>query len=324
MKWSERKNGISVLFASQNAEETLVLSVFSFLEFGDEIILVDNGSQDASVRLGQELAAAFPDKVCFYNAPELPDLHHNRQFAFERSHYRWVVRADTDFVAYTSGDLDIRHFREHLLGLGRSLLPRVYGAPLPNLNCDFWHTGLEKLVHKPGVDAPGRYVAPPLTAPNPRIYEVFPGFKFQRLGRWEGTSFNRVVRFLRQVWPQPFWMHCNLKSDRVYLFRSERTNWRELGDFQHYPTLESFVRVKIQEKYHTNNLDQAAEQFMQTHVYPFLQPYDPDKLFPYPELVLSQMERNPVYKLIERDDRLTREYTGSPSLAEILNTPGRN
>jgi hypothetical protein len=83
------------------------------------------------------------------------------------------------------------------------------------------------------------------------------------------------------------------------------------------------VRVKIQEKYHTNDLDLAAEQFMQTHVYPFLVPYDPDRYCPYPELVISQMERNPVYKLIERAGRLTREYTGSPSLAEILNTPGR-
>lgn len=323
MKWYERKNGISVLFASQNAEETLAISVLSFLEFGDEIILVDNGSNDASVHLGQELQAAFPEKVSFYNAPQLPDLYHNRQFALERSQYRWVVRADTDFVAYTSGALDIRHFREHLLGLRRGLLPKVFGAPLPNLNCDFWHTGLERPAQQPGVDDPGRYVAPPITAPNPRIYEVFPGFKFQRLGRWEGTSYNWIVRFLRQVWPRPLWMHCNLKSDRVYLFRSERTNWREMGDFQHYPTLESFVRVKIQEKYHTNDLDLAAEQFMQTHVYPFLQSYDPGRYYPYPELLLSQMERNPIYKLIERDGRLTRVYTGSPSLAEFLNFPRR-
>ena len=317
MKWYERENGISVLFASQNSEETLVLSVCSFLEFGDELILVDNGSQDGSVRLGQELQAAFPDKVSFYNAPELPDLHHNRQFAFERSRFRWVVRADTDFVAYTGGDLDIRHFRRHLLGLGRSLVPRVYGAPLPNLNCDFWHTGLEAPAHKPGVDAPGRYVAPPLTDPHPRIYEAFPGFKFQRLGRYEGTSFNRLVRGVRRVWPQPLWMHCNLKSNRSYLFRSERTNWRELGDFRRYPTLESYVVEKIQLKYQTSDLDRAAETFMQAHVYPFLQPYDPLKYAPYPSLILSQMERNPIYRFHPSGDTLERTYFGPPALADI-------
>ena len=317
MNWLQRENGISVLFASQNSEETLVLSVCSFLEFADEIILVDNGSQDSSVRLGEQLQAAYPHKIRFYNEPELPDLYHNRQYAFMRSHYRWVVRADTDFVAYTTGELDIRHFRRHLLEQPRGLLPKIYGAPLPNLNCDFWHTGMEKLALKPGVDDPGRYVAPPLTMPNPRIYEVFPGFKFQRLGRFEGTSFNRLVRLLRQVWPHPLWMHCNLKSDRSYLFRSERTNWRQLGDFQRYPTLESFVLEKVIEKYQTRDLDLAADRFMQTNVYPFLQEYDPQKVASYPDLVLAQMNYNPVYQIAEQSGRLVRRYFGPPSLAEV-------
>jgi glycosyltransferase involved in cell wall biosynthesis len=318
MKWYQRKNGISVLCASQNAEETLALSVLSFLDFADEIILVDNGSQDGSVRIGQQLQAAFPHNITFYNAPELPDLYHNRQYAFERSHYRWVVRADVDFVAYTTGKLDIRRFREHLLRQPRGPLPRVYGAPLPNLNCDFWHTGLEPPAGRPGAEEPGRYVARPMTAPNPRIYEVFPGFKFKRLGRWEGTSFHRMVRFLRRAWPGPLWMHCNLKSDRSYLFRSERTNWRELGDFERFPTLESYLRAKIPEKYQTDDLDQAAERFMQANVYPFLQRYNPEKIAPYPTLVLAQMARNPIYQIVERDGKLGRAYYGPATLEEVL------
>ena len=317
MKWYERKNGISLLCASQNAEETLALCVVSFIDFADEIILVDNGSQDRSIQIGQQLQVSYPGKVFFYNAPELPDLYHNRQYAFDRSQYRWVVRADVDFVAYTSGELNIRHFREHLLRQPRGLLPKVYGAPLPNLNCDFWHTGRVPSDVQLGVDDPGRYVAGPLTAPNPRIYEVFPGFKFRRLGRWEGTSFHRMVRFLRQVWPQPLWMHCNLKSDRSYLFRSERTNWRELGDFQRYPTLESYLLEKIRDKYQTRDLDRAAQQFMQQNVYPYLQLYDPDKFAPYPELVLAQMRINPIYKLNERDGQWVREFYGPPSLESL-------
>jgi len=221
-------------------------------------------------------------------------------------------------VAYTSGKLNVRRFREHLLSQPRSLLPKIYGARLPNLNCDFWHTGRESLSGQPGVDDPGRYVARPLTAPNQRIYEVFPGFKFQRLGRWEGTSFNRLIRFLRIVWPQPLWMHCNLKSDRAYLSRSERTNWRELGDFQHYPTLDSYLLEKIQEKYQTHDLDQAARQFMQRNVYPYLQLYDPDKFAPYPDLVIAQMQINPIYKLHERDGQWVREYSGPPLLETLL------
>ena len=160
-------------------------------------------------------------------------------------------------------------------------------------------------------------MSPRLSAPNPRIYEVFPGFKFKRLGRLEGTSFNRLVRLLRQIWPHPLWMHCNLKSDRSYLFRSERTNWRQLGDFQRYPTLESFVLEKVIEKYQTRDLDLAADRFMQTNVYPFLQEYDPQKVASYPDLVLAQMNYNPVYQIAEQSGRLVRRYFGPPSLAEV-------
>ncbi|MBV7338396.1 hypothetical protein KFU94_61250 [Chloroflexi bacterium TSY] len=103
-------------------------------------------------------------------------------------------------------------------------------------------------------------------------------------------------------------MHCNLKSSQNYLYRSERTNWRELGDFTQYPTLESYVRVVIPEKYGTEDLDEAAQIFLREHIYPFVQQYDPEKFYPYPKLVIEQIERNPIYQIVEENGTIVRHF----------------
>ncbi len=282
----------------------------SFLDFADEIIIVDNGSTDHSKTIAQDLQAMFPQKIRFYDVPDLPDLHYNRQYAFQRSSYRWVIRADADFVAFTDGKYDIRNFRDYLLDLKRSFLPRIFCSPLPNITCDFWHTGVERPLRNFGPDDPGRYVTPPVSRPTLRIYEVFPGFKFKRLGRWEAVRFQRFLHLIRIELDKPLWMHCTLKNDRSYLFRSERTNWRELGDFEKYPTLESFVHARIQLKYNTTDVDEAAEIFMSKYVYPFLMKYDPNKYYPYPTLVKKMMKKNFVYKLHHQDGVIKRENYG--------------
>jgi len=298
-----------VLIASQNEEALISLCIRSFLNFGDELIIVDNGSTDRSKEIIQALQAKHPQKIKFYDVPELPDLHHNRQYALSKSSYRWIVRADADFVAYTGGEYNIIPFREHLLQ-DKTPWPAVYGAPLPNISCDFWHTGQERFPEGLAPNDPGRYIPPPITQPTLRIYKVFPGFRFKRLGRWEGTTFNRFLRMIRVELKQPLWMHCNLKSDLNHLYRSERTNWRELGEFTTYPTLDSYIRSILQKKYGTDNIGLAAEQYMQKSVYPFLQLYDPNKHYPYPQLVQEQIQKNSIYKINSINGTIQRDYLG--------------
>ena len=310
MAKSDRKTGISVLIACRNEEAIIALSILSFLDFGDELIIVDNGSVDDTKGIVRDLQSRHPRKIKFFDAPDLPDLYQNRQFALDNSAYRWVVRADSDFVAYTEGEHNILEFREYLLRLKRTLLPRVFSVPLPNVTGDFWHTGVGRPSGGLGPNSPGRYVPPPLTAPIPRVYEVFSGFKFQRRGRWEATSFHRFLRWRRIQLDRPLWMHCNLKSDMSYFYRSERTNWRELGDFKRYPTIEGYVQAIIPQKYQTTDTEEAAQRYMQKNFFPFLRRYDPDEFYPYPEVVRKQMKRNPIYRILERDGKIEREFLG--------------
>jgi glycosyltransferase involved in cell wall biosynthesis len=289
MRWSSRKNGISVLFACQNEEFVVDLSIRSFLDFGDELVIVDNGSQDRTKDIVRELESQHPDKIRFYDRPDLVHLYQNRQYALEHSSFRWIVRADADYVAYTDGEYDIRNFRDRLLSQASRHYPLAYGVPTVNVTASFGQTGVERPPAGLGPDDPGRYVPPPVTHPSLRIYEYFPGFRFRRLGRWEATSFPRMLQLLSTELDHPLWMHCNIKSELNYLYRSERTNWRELGDFKTYPTLDSYVQVQCIEKYGTADLNEAARKFLGERVYPFLQEYDPEKYYPYPRLVLERL-----------------------------------
>ena len=110
----KRKPGISVLIATQNEEALVSLSLRSFLDFGDELVVVDNGSTDHTIEIVTDLASQYPDKIRFFHRPELPDLYHNRQFALEQSRYEWIMRADSDFVAYTAGAYNIENLRTFL------------------------------------------------------------------------------------------------------------------------------------------------------------------------------------------------------------------
>jgi len=306
----KRKPGISVLIATQNEEAMVALCIRSFLEFGDELIVVDNGSTDHTKEIVHALETQYPGKIKFYDVPELPDLYHNRRYAFERSSFQWLVRADADFVAYTRGDYDIMRVREYLLSPPRKFWPLSISVPLGTVSGDFWHTYPPFVRKRSWTGKNISYFPAGISGRRMRIYRYLPFFSFQRLRRWESVRFHRLYQAGTVRWDKPLWMHCDLKSDMSCFFRSERTNWRQLGDFKRYPTLRSYIESIVQEKYGTSDFTKAAGLYMQRHVLPNLKLYDPQKCFPYPALVLEQMKKNPIYKIYEEQGRLKRRFLG--------------
>lgn len=303
-----RPNGISTLLACQNEETTVGWSIRSFLEFSDEIIVVDNGSTDATKSICRKLQMKYPSKVKFFDVPHLRDLWENRQYALERSQYRWVVRADADFVCYTNGKNDCKRLRHELLTgrFARRRRPLEIRVCQPSVHGDFWHTVASNC---DAVGSKWEMRWSQVDGWMPRVYRYWPGMRFGRKGRWEGIIYGDMGRRLVQWvnWPSPIWMHCNIKSSENYLFRSERTNWRENGDFNTFPTLASYVFQVIPEKYDTADLELAQQRYVERQILPRLVRYDPDSMAPYPDLVVQAMEESPVYRIEDGQ----RKYFGT-------------
>jgi len=292
----KRSPGISVLLATQNEEATVEASIRSFLSFGDEIVVVHNGSTDNTIDIIKSQVATHPEKVKFFHEPELPDLYHNRQFALERSRFQWLLRGDSDYVAYTSGSWNIANLRAYIKE-GSRFFPPAIAVPQVNVSVDLWHTG--QPLNPGGMDAnlDRWYLPPPTSAHMVRFFRFLPGFRFERRGRWEATRYHKMYGVLAKRWPTPVWMHCTIKPDMHHFYRSERTNWRQLADFERFPTLSSYIEHIVAEKYETTDIDEAARLYMERHVYPFLIPYKEAEYGPYPDLVREMMATNPIFRL---------------------------
>lgn len=289
--------GLSVLIAAQNEEAIVEASVASFLPVADEIILVTNGSGDRTPEIARDLAARHA-KIQYYDVPELPDLHHNRQYALTKSRYRWILRGDADFVCRP----EITEFVEGLRKRKPGPRPLAFEITPVNLSGDLWHTGWEN----PAVTA-SRYktrftpAPPPITSGTVRVMQRTRFFRFQRRGRWESMRFRRL--FAVQKWPVPLWFHCTLDSDRTLFYRSERTNWREQGDFARYPTLDDYVRDVACPRYGVASVEEAMKIYLEELYYPSLCRYEESTCYPYPPILREKMVRDPVYKVVYENGR---------------------
>lgn len=272
-----RPNGISLLVPTQNSQKTVEACIRSFSPFADEIIAVDNGSTDDTLSILRRLDSEIP-KLQVLSDPRLQHLHENRQMAFACSSYRWIVRIDSDYIAYNKGTRDIRELRQRLLVTKPTVWPVAFTITQVTLYHDPWNMGKPRELR---ADGGGMHVQPPSEKLNARIIQHYPFMKFQRNGRWEGLRWQRYLR--RVVIPSVYWLHCEFKNNHMEFFkRSERTNWREQGDFVRFPTLESYLDFIVRNKYSTDSWQDAAERYMKREVFPYLMEYDPGKFLPYP------------------------------------------
>ena len=286
--WCLKPNGISVLLSAQNEEKIIRLCVESFLEFGDEIIIVTNGSTDGTRDICKELVSEYPEKVQFYDKPDLPDLYHNRAFALTKAKYRWVMRGDADYVAYNDedGKYSIRNLRNRIIQT-KAIYPTAFWMEQVNISVELYLTRKYKLNHK---DLIPPYIGIPYGVGSmPRIYLNTPFLKFGKNGENEGALYNA---FYKQIFiDQPYWFHITLKNNEDLFLRTERRNWRKENNYIIYPTLKSYFEKKIlKEKYHDKSFEEAMHYYIKNILYPSLEKYDETKFFPNPESIKKVLQ----------------------------------
>ena len=286
-KWL-KPNGISVLLSAQNEEKIIRLCVESFLEFGDEIIIVTNGSTDGTRDICRELVKEYPDKVQFYDKPDLPDLANNRAYALTKAKYRWIFRGDSDYIAYTDEDgrYSIRNLRNRIMQT-ITLYPTAFWVEQVNISLK-WNLARKYKLDRDDIVLP--YIGVPYNVGYmPRVYLNTPFLRFGKNGENEGVLNSKLYR---QIFiEQPYWFHCTFKSKDDLFLRTERRNWRKENNYTLYPTLHIYFEKKVlKEKYNSKKFNEAKDYYYNHILLPSLEEYDSNQFFPYPKSIQRLIE----------------------------------
>ena len=133
-----KDEGISCVIRACNEAEWVRLSIFSVLEFADEIIFVDNGSTDGTLELVRELKDGCGiEKLKIHTFPfvdafevKMSDLCN---FAFGQATKSWLFLWDADFIARTDQLYSIMELKElwaefrHKVDFFRLAAPNLWG-----------------------------------------------------------------------------------------------------------------------------------------------------------------------------------------------------
>jgi len=121
----DRKQGISVMIRVKDEEEWIALSLLSLNEFADEVIVVNNNSTDNTLDEIEKVKNKLNYKLIIKNENS-NDICDVSNHALSLTRFRWIFRWDSDFIAHTSGNQNIKNLRKYLLNLNHKKHYLVY------------------------------------------------------------------------------------------------------------------------------------------------------------------------------------------------------
>ena len=113
---TKRENGISVMIRVRDEEDWIAKSLLSLNEFADEVVIVNNNSTDRTLTEIEQVRKQLKYKLIVEDEIS-DDICKVSNHALSLSSYRWIFRWDSDFIAYTSGNRNIKLLREYFLNL---------------------------------------------------------------------------------------------------------------------------------------------------------------------------------------------------------------
>lgn len=285
-KPEDRPNGISALVRVRGEEPWIEPCLLSIREFADEIVVLDNGASPETQTALDRLRDPLGELLRLERCPHL-DLFQLSNLGLAKVRFRWVIRWDADFVAHTSGPEDIRHLRRYLLALDARRYYLVY-LPAAEVAGDLFHQFPDRRIRCDGqvhtASRWARYV--PVRRTLSRSALAFPD-RVLRHARTLGVALEslHVPKFYGvHRWNTVAYFHVNVKSTRHMLLHHFWLEWLGQGDRLAFPTLESYARAQIRDRWGMTDLEAATHRFMARYCQGLV-PFAPERCGPYPELL---------------------------------------
>lgn len=123
---------ISVALATYNEEENITRCLSSIKDWVNEIVVVDGGSSDGTVKI----AKTFRARVITTDNP--PIFHINKQKAIEACHGDWILQLDADEVVSSELAVEIKHVIFDARSLRFKARKNGYYIPRKNFFLGHW------------------------------------------------------------------------------------------------------------------------------------------------------------------------------------------
>lgn len=275
------QRGISAVISMKDEEYTIEACIRSLIGFADQIICIDNGSNDSSVEIVKKLQL----EINYLELIEMPGalLGDCRNEGLKRTKYNWHLRWDADMIAHTTGSNTLKSLKNELL---KSDAPRTIQLPRVNLNGDFFHCSKNEVMGD-GEPILMRYT-------KDIIYKEF--------GKFDTIKVPFYFYLAKEK--RYFYIHCQgLKSDENLIHRFHYFTWRQFCNENKEFTLdkESFIKMRNSYLFLTNNSLKIQFRYQRQNVQRFVK-YDPNIYIQYPIELIKLIKMNNRFKIVYKDN----------------------
>ena len=279
---AHRPKGMSVMMTVKDEEDWVEKSIASVAAIADDVVAVDNGSSDETPSILAKLEKRMAGKLRVFRF-EREDYCAAVNFALSKTKYSWILRWPGDFIARTTGDLSVAQLAKRINSLDPERYFCIWIGPV-SLDGDLFHQIPEEEVEL-----------------EPLVFVYSPTLHYEQTGRFEVLQ---VPWYYKRIeWRELYCFHMRyVKPARRILYRFFWTEWMALEDKTRFPTLDSFVKQRIQQVYGTSDLKEAMRRRI-SDLSRELVPYDRTRYGDYPTVIEDEL-RNPKYRLVYQNGRI--------------------
>lgn len=264
----------------KNEEMWIATSLLSLNNFADEVIIIDNGSTDKTVREIEKIRDSLSYPIILQE-DRSDDICAFSNKALKLTSFRWIFRWDADFIAYTSGKKDIANLRNFLLSLNQKNFYLIYPLTL-SFSGDLFHVKRNYELHSEN------YIHtfhPSLHYIQKRFFEVL-----------KTPFFFKIIRI-----PKIYFVHIGtVKPFERLIYRFFWLFW--LKEKAKYPTIEDFIKKEAENKYDSLDIKSIAKKKMDEIIISKVRKYNKKEFGEYPELLKPFLE-DPPFKIIYQNGK---------------------
>jgi glycosyltransferase involved in cell wall biosynthesis len=282
--------GITALVAARDEAYTVGPCLASLVGFVDQIVCVDNGSEDGTLQQMHAFADRHSHEVDV-DVVSMPGalLVDCREEGIRRTRHQWHLLWAGDMVVQTSGPHDVAPVRERIL---RDDRPRTITFSRTNLVADLHHTFRAGPVVDPG---------------EPFLMRFGRGIKYREFGRFDAAR--APLYYAQRREPGRHIFHLGgLKSDANLMHRFHYFAWRETVNREgealdpELRTLEGFKRQRNQELFGTNDPRSLKFRYQRQLSYSLAR-YDAQRYGDYPVVLQDALAGPQRFEVVYRDGR---------------------